>query len=218
MATNEESAMKLAEEILADAQKESQGILTRARQYADDILATATTEADKTRKELRDRAGAEADRRKNLVLATVPIEAGRLRLGRIESLLESVKDDALKHLLAHDGFKYRDVVVNLAALAASRMEGSSFVVRLSKGDHSILGEDLDGDIKNCLGHQVLKVKIVYDQKIAQGSGVIIEDEEGRQIWDMRFPNRLKRMWSELRRQIAIETSFIPRTESGRSNP
>jgi vacuolar-type H+-ATPase subunit E/Vma4 len=218
MATNEESAVKLSEEILADAQKESQGIITRARQYAEDILKTATTEAERTRKELRDRAAAEAERRRDLVLATVPIEAGRLRLGRIESLLESVKDDALKHLLAHDGFKYRDVVVNLAALAASRMEGSAFVIRFSKGDHAILGEDLDGDIKKRLGHEVLKVKIVYDPKIAQGSGVIIEDEEGRQIWDMRFPNRLSRMWSELRRQIAIETSFIPRTESGRSNP
>lgn len=219
MATNEESALKLAEEILADAQKESQGILSRARQYADDILATAAKEADRVRLELRDRAAAEADRQRNLILATVPIEASRLRLGRIESLLESVKDDALKHLLAHDGFKYRDVVVNFVALAASHMEGSSFVIRISEGDRAILGDDdLAKDIKNRIGHTVQKVTVAYDPKIAKGSGIIIEDEEGHQMWDMRFPSRLQRMWPELRRRIAMEVSFVPRMEEGRSNP
>jgi vacuolar-type H+-ATPase subunit E/Vma4 len=218
MATNEESAAKLGEEILAEAQRESQGIISRARQYAEDILATAITEADRTRKELLNRAHAEANSRKGLILATVPVESSRLRLGRIESLLESVKENALTRLLTHDGFKYRDVVVSLVIAAVSKMEGTSFIVRVSEGDRAVFGSDLADEIKGRFQRQASRVTLAYDPKIAQGSGVIIEDEDGHQMWDMRFLKRLERLWPELRHQIAIEASFIPRMDSDRSNP
>jgi vacuolar-type H+-ATPase subunit E/Vma4 len=47
-----------------------------------------------------------------------------------------------------------------------------------------------------------------------GDGVIVEDAEGRQMWDNRFLKRLERMWPELRRHIAVQVSFVPGTGSG----
>ena len=85
-------------------------------------MATAAAEADKVREEQLDRARAEAARRRELILATVPVEAGRMRVARIESLLESVHEEARERLLAHDGFEYREAVITLAALAATRWQ------------------------------------------------------------------------------------------------
>ena len=62
----------------------------------------------------------------------------------------------------------------------------------------------------------MNVSVSYDPEIT-GGGVIVEDGEARQIWDNRFLKRLERMWPELRRQIAVQTSLVPKTESGGSN-
>ena len=115
MTTNADSAGILREEILAEARRVSEEIVNRARQDAEALLADAAVEADMVREEQLDRARAEAARRRELILATVPVEAGRMRVGRIESLLESVHEEARQRLLAHDGFEYREAVITLAA-------------------------------------------------------------------------------------------------------
>jgi len=218
MATNEESAGVLREEIIAEGRKQSEGILERARQQADDILATATAEADKVREEQLERGRTEAARRRELILATVPVEAGRLRVARVESLLESVNEEARGWLLAHDGFKYREAVVTLAALAASHMEGVAFVVRVSEADQALLGDGLAEEVTRRIGRSSLDLTVTYEPEITARSGVIVEDAEGRQMWDNRLLKRLERMWPEMRRQIAVETSFVPRSESGGRRP
>ncbi len=77
-----------------EARRESEEIVSRARQDAEDLLAAAAVEASRVREEQLDRARAEAARRRELILATVPVETGRLRVVRIESLLESVHEEA----------------------------------------------------------------------------------------------------------------------------
>jgi vacuolar-type H+-ATPase subunit E/Vma4 len=218
MATNEEPAGVLREEIIAEGRKQSEGILERTRQQADDILATATAEADKVREEQLERGRTEAARRRELILATVLVEAGRLRVARVESLLESVNEKARGRLLAHDGFKYREAVVTLAALAVSRMEGVAFVVRVSEADRALLDDELAQEITRRVGRSSLNLTVTYDSEITARSGVIVEDAEGRQMWDNRLLKRLERMWPEMRRQIAVETSLVPRSESGGHRP
>jgi vacuolar-type H+-ATPase subunit E/Vma4 len=213
MATNQDSARVLREEILAEAQRESEGILARARQYAENVLATAAADANRAREEQLERARAEAARRRELILATVPVEAGRLRLGRIESLLEPVYEEAPGRLLAHDGFRYREAVITLAALAVSHMNGGTFVVKVSEGDRALLGDGLDEEVAHRLGRTSLNITIAYAPEIT-GGRVVVEDAEACQMWDNRLLKRLERMWPELRRQIALEASFVPKTESG----
>jgi vacuolar-type H+-ATPase subunit E/Vma4 len=211
--TNQDSAGILREEILAEARRESQEILNRARQDAEDVLATAAAGADKVREEQLDRARAEAARRRELILAAVPVEAGRLRIARVESLLESVHEEARQRLIAHDGFEYRKAVINLAAIATSRMAGVAFVVKVPEADRTLLGDGLAEEVRQRIGRPALNVTVSYEPDIA-GGGVIVEDAEARQMWDNRLLRRLERMWPELRRQIAVQASFVPRTESG----
>jgi vacuolar-type H+-ATPase subunit E/Vma4 len=48
---------------------------------------------------------------------------------------------------------------------------------------------------------------VEDPGITDG-GLVVQDAEGRRVWDNRLPQRLERMWPELRRQIAVRTALV----------
>ena len=85
MTTNENSTEKMRGEILADAQREGEEIIVRARQDAEVIVTNATAEADRLRQERLDQARVEASRRSGLILDTISVETGRLRAARDRS-------------------------------------------------------------------------------------------------------------------------------------
>ena len=208
MTTNQNSTEILREEILADARREGEAIVGRARQDAEVFLTSAAAEADQVRQERLDHARAEAARQSALILATVTVETGRLRAARVEGLLESVYEDACQRLLAHEGFEYRETVIALASHAISQMAGVGFVVKLSDADRTIMGDGLAGEIAHLVGRPV-SINILHEPGITRGCGVVVEDTEARQVWDNRLVKRLERLWPELRRQIAVEANFVP---------
>ena len=85
-------------------------------------------------------------------------------------------------------------------------------MKLSPSDHRALGNDLAGEIAGLVGRSLLTITISDDPTISE-SGLIIQDAEGRQVWDNRLPARLERLWPELRRQIAIHTGLVSGAES-----
>jgi len=93
----------------------------------------------------------------------------------------------------------------------SRMAGDAFVMKLATADRAALGDDLAGEIVRRVGRSPLSITVSDEPTITEG-GLIVQDVEGRQMWDDRLPVRLKRLWPELRRQIAVETSLV--TASG----
>lgn len=211
MATpNQNSPEILCAEILADARRASEEIIHRAQREAEALLANAAAEADKARQERLAQARAEAARRKELTLATVPVETGRLRSARIEELLQSVREEVARRLLARAGFDYRETIIALAAEAVKQMPGSAFVVKLSAADGPAFGDGLAEEIARRVGRSPLHITISKDSAEKDG-GVIIEDVGGRLVWDNGLLARLERFWPELRRQIAIQTSLV--TES-----
>jgi vacuolar-type H+-ATPase subunit E/Vma4 len=206
MTANQNSTEKLHEEIFADAQREGEEIIIRARQDAEIFLTSADAVAARTRQEQIDKAHAEAVLRRNLIRATIPVETGRLRTSRVEELLESIHNEVSRRLLAHEGFEYRETMIILASDAIRQMEGDVFVVKLSWADQAILGDGLAEEIALRVGRSV-NITVSLEPDIT-GSGAVIEDGEARQIWDNRLLKRLERLWPELRRQIAIEASFV----------
>ena len=93
---------------------------------------------------------------------------------------------------------------------------TEFVVKLSEADQTILGDGLAEEIARRVGRSV-SITILHEEDII-GGGVVIEDAEARQVWDNRLLKRLERLWPELRRQIAVEASFVPKTGSGGDGP
>jgi vacuolar-type H+-ATPase subunit E/Vma4 len=209
MTTNQSSAQKLSAEILADAQRKAGEIVAHARKDAEVLLTCAAAEADQVRQRLLHQARAEADRQSALILATVPVETGRVRAARIEALLESVHNEACQRLLACDGFEYRETAIALASHAIRQMTGVEFVVKLSGAKQTIVDEGMAEEIAHRVGRSV-NISISREENIA-GGGVIIEDAEVRQLWDNRLLKRLERLWPELRRQIADQTWLLSET-------
>lgn len=210
MTTQQESTEKLRTEILTDAQKKGAEIVGRAMEDTERFLMNATSEADRLRKDLLDQARMEADRRRELVLATVPVETGRLGAARLEALLESVYADVRQKLASREVFDYRDTVITLAAHAISRMAGETFVLKVAEGDRKILGNSLAEDIERRVERSVT-ITIFYE-KDTTGGGVLVEDGEARQVWDNRLLRRLDRLWPEMRRQVAARA--FPATNTG----
>jgi vacuolar-type H+-ATPase subunit E/Vma4 len=210
--SNQDSSDRLREEILADARREGEGIIRRAKEEAAAILAKAAAEAEKGQQERLEQARAEAARRKELILATVPVETGRLRSARVEALLESIREEVRQQLTARNGFDSREAVLTLTAGAVKQMHGSAFAVKLSAADRAAVGDRFADEVVHRAGRSLLSLTISNDATL-QEAGPIIEDAEGRQIWDNRFQARLERLWPELRRQIAVQTALVVETKS-----
>jgi vacuolar-type H+-ATPase subunit E/Vma4 len=205
--TDQDSSEKLRAEIFADARRRGEEIVIRAREEAEVFLTRAATEADRVRQELLGQARAEADRRSALILATVPVETGRMRAEHVEALFESVHKEVSQRLLDHEGFDYREAVIALATHAIRQMAGNTFVVKLTDSDKTYLGEGLVEEIEHRVGRPV-SIRFSYGQDIS-GGGVVVEDGEARQVWDNSLLTRLERMWPELRRQLAVQANLVP---------
>ncbi len=217
MTTNAESAEVMREEILAEARRQGREIIERAVRDAEAATARAAAEADAVRKEHVDRARAEAARQREMILATITVETGRLQAERIETLLESVRRDVRRLLLAHDGFEYRETVITLASHAIHRMAGETIVLRMSETDRIALGNGFIEDIGHRVGRPALSIAVSYEPGLAD-DGVVVEGAEAHQMWDNRLTKRLERMWPELRRHLAVQASFVPKPESGEGGP
>lgn len=215
--TEQNATERLREEILAEAKKKGEEIIMRAKQDAEAHIKNAVSEAERLRQMILEQAHKEAERQSELILATVPVETGRLRAARIESLLESIRDEASKRLRNHDGFPYYETLITLASHAINNMVGNAFVVKVYGSEKNDMAEkSLSEEIARRVGRQV-QINISYQQG-SSGDGVIIEDAEGRQVWDNRLLEKLNRLWPELRRQIALEAGFVPKKTKGGENP
>lgn len=210
MIANQDSAEKLTTEILADAGRKAEEIVFRAKQDAEALLNNAATQADQVRQKILEQARAEANRRSNLILATVPVETGRLLAAHVEALLDSIYDEACQRLFAHDGFDYRETLISLASRAIRQMTGNEFVVKLSGKEHAVVDNGLAEEIAHRAGRS-LHITILREKNTAW-DGVIIEDAAVRQAWDNRLLKRLERLWPELRRQIAVRASLVPKAK------
>lgn len=200
----------LCAEILAAARRESGETLRRAKTEAEKILADANAEAGKIRREKREQAQTEAARRREMILATVAVEAGRLRAARVEELLEAVRDEIRRRLLARD-FDVCKMVVTLAAEAVREMPGSDFVLKISAADRASFGDGLAEEIARRVGRSPLNFAIVAEATVSDG--VTVQTADGFLLWDNRLASRLERLWPELRRQIAIHASLVGENHS-----
>jgi len=209
--TSQNSPEVLCAEILAAARRASDDLLQRAKAEAEQILAAAAAAAEKIQRDRRQQAQVEAARRKELTLATIAVEIGRLRTARVEALLESVREEIRRRLLARD-LNAPEMLAALAAEAIRRMPGNAFVLKLSAADAAAHGDGLPGEIARRVGRSPLNLAVSADATMTD-RGVIIETADGFQVWDNRLASRLDRFWPELRRQIAVQASLVDESRS-----
>ena len=187
----------LRKEILADARRQAERTVRRAEHDAEDVLAQTRKEADADRASRLDAARREADRRRNLILATVPVEEARMRARQTEETLDAVRDEARERLLRRDADGYRACLVHLAAEGIARMAGDRFVLELGAADLKALGNSLADDVRRASGRAGVEITVAPEPAGIE-AGVFVRDADGRQVVDNNLAARLERLWPLLR--------------------
>lgn len=201
----------LRDEILADAQRQAERIIRKAKREAKATIDKATAKSREERDAKLEVARADAERKRTLVFATLPVAIGRMRAAHVEQELTSLRDKVRAKLLAREGFAYRETIVALAAEAIAGMEGDAFVLELSEEDQKILQNGLVTSVLERAGQP--NVTLTLSAAAAQiKSGVLVRDPQGRQIWDNSLAARLDRMWPLLRSKIAEQVKIQDREE------
>ena len=211
--TDPDSSEALCKEILAGAGRERDEIVQSATRDAEDMLGKAHAGADDARQKRIEEARAEGERLRDITFASASVEARRLKLERIEILLESIRTDVRERLagLRGDG-NYSDIIVDLVVSAIEGMTGDEFTVRLPEEDRPILGNDLARLIARRTGRPEQGIHVVYEPARPGWDGPVIEDAARTRIWDNRFAVRLERLWPQFRRLIAEK--MFPDTKEG----
>lgn len=207
----------LREEILAEARRQSDQILDQARKTAKSLLAQAAADTEVWRRQQLAQAHAEAERRAQLVLATVPLEAERLRAARLETSLQSLCDEARRRLATGEGYDLTQALIALAVKALSHMAGKEFTITISSADGKGQTEIIAEQIAQRLGSRPLKLTVTEQASATRGH-LLVQDAEGRQAWDNSLLSRVERLWPELRRQIAVQAGLLQTELSAGGRP
>jgi vacuolar-type H+-ATPase subunit E/Vma4 len=202
----------LRDEIIADAERQAERLVRKAQREAKMLVDKAVGECEQQCQEKLEAAQAAAQRQRMLILATVPVEIGRLRAARTEQELTALRDAVRDQLSARTGFEYRQCLLALAAEAIAQMAGDAFVLQLANEDAKKHGPWLASGVPARAGRPGVTVTI-DDTPASIHGGVIVRDLQGRQIWDNSFEARLRRLWPLLRHQMSkhlgLETTTQP---------
>ena len=207
----------LRREIMDEASRQKFEILRRAREAADQSVAAAEQAAAQLLEEKLAWARAEAQRRADAMLAAALVESTRMRSARTEDLLQGFYDKALEQLRSRNGAAGREVIVALTTEALTRMAGDAFVLRLSTHDLAALGGGLSEEIRQRAAQPLLNLEVSEDPSAANGDW-ILQDREGRQLWELGLETRLERLWPQLRRQVAVHAQLTASDQPATGQP
>ncbi len=199
----------LRREILADASRQAERLLRKARKDADDLKAAAEQAVEAERQKVIGAADKEAARRSGLILAKVPVEVARIRANRAERVLESVHDSVRSRLAAESMTASR--LISLVSEAAKLID-SDCIVSLSNSEKALLDTipNWTRSVAGECGHSV----DVADKPLPEGStGPCVVAKDGSSLCDNSLNARLERMWPGLRCEVAGKLGLSVANES-----
>jgi vacuolar-type H+-ATPase subunit E/Vma4 len=195
---------KLYDEVLGDARTKAEREVRRGRKDAEaaagKIEAEARTSVDAILAAARD----EGARLRRQVLATVEVEAQRQRLARLEEILRSAYDQAERRLTDLPEQELAEVQNRLALEAVAQLPQESLVVALPSSTPAGRAEELIGgvvaEVERTLGRRV--TLRVAEAPVPFSDGVSVRSEDGSVEVVESLRERLRRMWPELRLDVA----------------
>ena len=201
----------LVGEVIAEAEREAASLVEGARQDGLRLRAEAAREADALAARQLEQGRLEAERRRALILATVPLQANRLVQLRIEGMLAEVAEQVRQRLLTLDRAARTDVTIRLAADAMQRLGDDGVVVKLAPEELALDRARLRDAIAAAGGRDASRISVVVAPELS-GPGPWVESADGHRVWDNRLLERLTRLWPALRSQVAARLPVGPGRE------
>jgi len=197
----------LARQILADARRQAEPLVTRARREAEELLRKAGQEAERRRELVRTRAQQRGEAAAQRVRARAELEAENIRRRAQEDILQQARQRAmvgLGEVAASD--QHAEMLLRLALAGLAAMSGRRFEVVMRIQDREAHGEHIARALRDHaaseLGRQVIVA--TADETITASGGLVVRRADGRQVCDQTFEARMDRLWPELRVEIAAD--------------
>ncbi len=189
----------IANEVLGDAGKEAEALVTAAEKEAKEILRAAKEEADKNYLIITDQLKAKAEAEKRRISSLTEIEARNQLLLTKEAMVDVAFDKAREELIDFASTKeYHAYLLKLIEKITKSMPSQRLVLFVNHKDKAWLTQgnltrltkrlqlelDLSDRTENCIG------------------GCRIETADGKVSYDNTFENRLSELKSVLRLEVA----------------
>ena len=197
MKPEEENIENLSRAILIEARADAEQIQADAKEKADAIREQTQQRAESERKEILERARQDAERLRSQVVATAQMKARTLQLEHREKLLDQVFDAAKQKLTGlQKRSDYDKVVLELIREAITQLKVDQAEVRTDAATQKILKDQALNDIA-----KELKTQISVGKLLDEGTGIIIDADNGRLHYDNTLETRLNRLQSALRSSV-----------------
>ena len=194
--TNDDVKM-LSRAVLNNARGDAEQNLNDAREKAAAIRKNAEEQAAAERARIMQKAQAEADRVRSQVVASTQLKARTLQLDQREQMLESVFQTARQQLATvQKSTDYQKTVEGLLREALQQLGAEQVVVRADAVTQKLLSNGLSEKIA-----QDMKVKVKLGEALPQGTGLVVETEDGRRQYDNTLETRLGRLQDTLRSPV-----------------
>ncbi len=197
MKPTDENVRLLSNAVLTDARGDAEKVVTEAKTKADEIRAQAQEQAAAERAKILQQAAAEAERMRSQAVATSQLKARTLQLEQREKLLTDVFEAARKQLATiQKSSDYEKTAMQLLREALSQLGAGDALVRADAQTRKFYTpavlEKLSAE---------LKMEIKLGDPLQQGTGVIVETQDGHRQYDNTLETRLKRMQDLLRSPV-----------------
>jgi vacuolar-type H+-ATPase subunit E/Vma4 len=197
MAPVDESIELLSQAVMREAHGEAEQTLARAREDALKIQQTAQEQAQTERKGILERASEEEGRIRRQAIATAQMKARTLQLKKREELLNGVFEEARQQLNSLQQWSdYDRIARNLLHEALTHLQTGSALIKADEVTLQYLSVEVLEEIS-----KELNVKLQIKDTLDQGTGVIVETEDGRRRFDNTLETRLNRMQDTLRSPV-----------------
>jgi len=191
-----------------DIEMLERAILTEARDQADQIKAEAQTKADATRKRaleqaaverkaILDQAQRDADRLRGQAVATAQLKARSLELGQREQSLDRVFKAAKEKLSdVQKRPDYDQIVAMLLREALIQLRTKKAIIRADEITQKSLKKNTLHEIS-----KELNGEFTLGEVLEEGTGVIVDAEDGKLHYDNTLETRLGRLQGTLRSSV-----------------
>ena len=198
MKSVEENIEALSRAMLSEAKAEAELIKTDAQAKADAIRQKAQAQAAGERSEILDRARQEAERLRGQVVATTQMKARTLELDHREKLLQSVFTSALQEMHSVEQWNnYQEIALSLVREALLQLNSNKMKIRVDEYTKKFLTDQVLEEIS-----KELKVHVSFGKPLdLQGTGVIVETDDGHLQFDNTLETRLTRLQNTLRSPV-----------------
>ncbi len=193
-----EGTETLQEAIEAEAKRDRERILMEAQSRVQVLRDQAEADAEKQRAQLIRDAETRAARMRQEATGLARLEAQGVRAAKREALLDDVFRQAacrLGELLSADD--YRETVEDLVVDAVSHLgAGGELTILADMQTAAILDQDTLARLA-----EKTETKLSLGKPLAEGTGVVLQSEDGRLRYDNTLQSRLNRMRAELRASV-----------------